>query len=75
MAFKGGFKAEANRIALRIRKQMGLDAISPIDPFALCKLFDIHVFPLSALDNQSSFYCVMILHSLQLPYLMAGKEP
>lgn len=55
MGFRRGFKAEANRIAVRIREQMGLDATAPIDPFAVCERFDIHVIRLSDLDDRSPF--------------------
>lgn len=53
MGFRRGFKAEANRIAVRIRKQMGLDAVAPIDPLTICERFDIRVIPLSVLDEGS----------------------
>ena len=53
MGFRRGFKAEANRIAVRIRQQMGLDAVAPIDPLAVCERFDIRVIPLSVLDESS----------------------
>lgn len=46
-AFKRGFKAEANRIALDIRAQMGLAAIDPIDPVEVCRHFDIELIKLS----------------------------
>lgn len=55
MAFRRGFKAEANRIALRIRHRMGLSAIAPINPFEVCTRFDIHAIPLSELDGNSPF--------------------
>lgn len=55
MALRRGFKAEANRIALRIRHQMGLSPIDPIDPVAVCAHFDIHLIPLRELDATNSF--------------------
>jgi len=55
LGFKRGFKAEANRIAVRIRQQMGLDEKAPVDPFAICDRFDIRVIPLSAMDDRSYF--------------------
>jgi Zn-dependent peptidase ImmA (M78 family) len=55
LVLRRGFKAEANRIALRIREQMGLEAIAPIDPLAVCERFEIQVFPLSALEHQYPF--------------------
>jgi hypothetical protein len=55
LAFRHGFKAEANRIAVRIREQMGFDSIAPIDPLEICKRFNIDVILLSDLDNTSPF--------------------
>lgn len=55
MTFKRGFKAEANRIALRIRDQMGLGATDSIDPAAVCSHFDIRLIPLSELDVTNVF--------------------
>jgi Zn-dependent peptidase ImmA (M78 family) len=55
LAFRHGFKAEANRIALRVRAQMGLGPADPIDPFKVCETFDIRVVPLSKLDPRSPF--------------------
>jgi hypothetical protein len=49
LAFRRGFKAEANRIALRVRAQMGLSAIAPIDPALVCGHFDIVLLKLSEL--------------------------
>jgi Zn-dependent peptidase ImmA (M78 family) len=50
VGFRRGFKAEANRIALRIREEMGLDAIAPIDPAAVCARFEIQLIKLSEVD-------------------------
>jgi Zn-dependent peptidase ImmA (M78 family) len=49
VAFKRGFKANANRIAVAIRKQMGLAAIDPIDPVAVCHHYDIKLIKLTEL--------------------------
>lgn len=50
MEFRRGFKAEANRIALRVREKLALASIDPIDPVAVCKHFDISLLRLSDLD-------------------------
>ena len=50
-----GFKAEANRIALRVRAQMGLADIAPIDPVLVCEHFEIPLFPLSEIRPDSKF--------------------
>jgi len=69
MGFARGFKAQANRIALSIREQMGLAPIDPIDPFAICTRYDIEVIQMSSLpcdcsvfkyDDQSSFSAMTV---------------
>ena len=56
MSFRRGFKAEANRIALRVREQLALTPLDPIDPVEVCVRFDIQLIPLSQLGcNCSSF--------------------
>lgn len=55
MTFRRGFKAEANRIALRVRSQMGFDDIAPIDPAAVCSHFDIQLLELSVVHPNSPF--------------------
>ncbi|CDX20103.1 putative Zn peptidase [Mesorhizobium sp. ORS 3324] len=68
MAFRRGFKAEANRIALRVREGMGLRPIDPIDPAVICEHFDIKLLRLSEHDpncpflgaEQSSFSAVTV---------------
>jgi hypothetical protein len=40
---------------LRVRAQMGLDPVDPIDPLAICTHFDIELIRLSDLDQQSAF--------------------
>jgi IrrE N-terminal-like domain len=69
LSFQRGFKAEANRISLRVREQMGLSPIHPIDPVEVCAHFEIALFKLSDLDcdissflgiNRSAFSAVTI---------------
>jgi hypothetical protein len=69
LTFRRGFKAEANRISLRVREQMGLRAIDPIDPPQICNHFEIVLIRLSELDcdcstflgeNNSSFSAVTV---------------
>lgn len=52
MGFRRGFKANSNRIALRVREQMGLRARAPIDPIEVCSFYEIRLIALSdvALD-------------------------
>jgi Zn-dependent peptidase ImmA (M78 family) len=51
VGFERGFKSKANRIALKIREQMGLAAESPIDPIGVCALYDITLMRLSELGS------------------------
>jgi Zn-dependent peptidase ImmA (M78 family) len=55
LSFRRGFKADANRIALRVRAQMGLSEIAPIDPAAVCEHFEIKLLRLSDIDPDSPF--------------------
>jgi Zn-dependent peptidase ImmA (M78 family) len=55
LTFRRGFKAEANRIALGVREQMGLSPIAPIDPAEVCTHFEIKLIPLSNISPQSTF--------------------
>jgi Zn-dependent peptidase ImmA (M78 family) len=57
LEYRRGFKAEANRIALRVRAQMKLRPIDPIDPLVICEHFDVKLIELSKLDPQSPFLC------------------
>jgi len=57
LGFRRGFKAEANRIALRLRLQEGLSEIDPIDPSAICARYEIALIPLTEIDPQSPFLC------------------
>jgi hypothetical protein len=55
LGFQRGFKAEANRIALRVRANMDLRPIDPIDPAAVCAHFDIALIKLSAVAPACAF--------------------
>ncbi|PZQ12319.1 MAG: hypothetical protein DI565_15920 [Ancylobacter novellus] len=50
MGLRHGFKAEANRIALRVRDSLGLSATDAIDPVVVCEHFDIDLIALSSLE-------------------------
>lgn len=54
MSFRRGFKAEANRISLRVREQIGVRSIDPIDPIEICAHFDIDLIKLSELECDAS---------------------
>ena len=69
MGFRRGFKAEANRISLRVRAKLALTNSDPIDPADVCRHFDIDLIELSTLSvdamrflqaDQSSFSAVIV---------------
>jgi hypothetical protein len=55
LGFQRGFKAEANRIALRVREQLGLSPTDAIDPAEVCAHFEIKLIPLSDINPRSPF--------------------
>lgn len=44
---KHGFKAEAERISLRIRFKLGIPPTGPLDPAEVCRAFDIKLLKMS----------------------------
>jgi len=56
LGFRYGFKANANRIALKVRERMGLAPEAPIDPLEICALFEIEVIGLSSLSCDASVF-------------------
>lgn len=54
MTFRRGFKAEANRISLRVREQVGLGPLDAIEPSEVCAHFEIELFRLTELDCDTS---------------------
>ncbi len=47
MGYRWGFKTEANATALEVRRELGLHALDPLDPFALARHLEIPVISLS----------------------------
>ncbi|PXY31880.1 ImmA/IrrE family metallo-endopeptidase [Prauserella muralis] len=47
MALRRGFKAEAKRLALQVREELGVAVFAPLDPYALAELYGIEVCDLS----------------------------
>lgn len=47
MAYRRGFKSEANAIAAEVRAELGLRALDPLDPLALAAHLEVPVLPLS----------------------------
>lgn len=56
MQLRRGFKADANRIALRVREKLGLTPVDPIDPLLVCARYDIEVIRMSDLDCDTSAF-------------------
>lgn len=56
MAFRRGFKADANRISLHVRAQMDLGPLDPIDPAKVCAHFEIVLLRLTDLDCDISSF-------------------
>ncbi len=52
MSLRWGFKAEANRISLRLRRDLGLAPHAPIELFALAEKLGAHVVPLSVFADE-----------------------
>jgi hypothetical protein len=57
LGFPRGFKARANRIAVDIRRRMGLQPIDPIDPAEICRAFDIDLMRLAELGDPPGSHC------------------
>ena len=51
MKYRHGFKAEAERIALDVRSELGLSATDPLDVLAVAEHWGIPVIPMSALAD------------------------
>ncbi|MFT3885498.1 MAG: ImmA/IrrE family metallo-endopeptidase [Flavobacteriales bacterium] len=69
MAFKNGilprgFKAEAERIAMRYREELCLSKFAPLDAFRLAAHLEVVVIPVSALDLSQE--CLGYLHGTTL---------
>ena len=75
MSFRRGFKADANRVAIRIRERMGLAAIDPIEPSEICEFMEIELIALSKLecdatpflgDDRSCFSAVTVPRGMRI---------
>lgn len=51
-----GFKAKANRLAVSVRADLGLDACDPLNPLAVCEHFEIEVVPLTTLGPETAHF-------------------
>ncbi|WAL65366.1 ImmA/IrrE family metallo-endopeptidase [Amycolatopsis cynarae] len=50
MTLRRGFKKEARELAEEVRAELGIDALTPLDPYALAELYGIEVFDLTHPD-------------------------
>lgn len=53
MAYRRGFKTEANSIATEVRGELNLTALDALDPWALAVHLGIPVWPLSSLEDEA----------------------
>ena len=63
MAYRRGFKTEAELIANEVREELGLSVMDPLDPLLLADHLAIPVIPLSeleSLDDESTHYLLKI---------------
>jgi Zn-dependent peptidase ImmA (M78 family) len=51
-----GFKAMANRLAVAIRADLGLQPHDPLDPLAVCEHFEIAVVPLTSFGRDVAHF-------------------
>jgi len=56
LAFRRGFKAEAERIALEVRERIGLSATDRLDVEAVCEHYDIALLKMSELPCDCSLF-------------------
>lgn len=55
MAYRRGFKTEANDIAREVRLELGLSPMDPLDPRVLAHYLEIPIRPLSSMREYASF--------------------
>ncbi len=53
MALRHGFKTKANSIAVEIRGVLGLAPTAPLDPWVVCRHYDVVVLKLSGLVDEN----------------------
>lgn len=53
MAFRHGFKTQANRAVVEIRAALGLEATAPLSPWLVCDYYDVKVLKLSEMLNEN----------------------
>jgi Zn-dependent peptidase ImmA (M78 family) len=56
LQFKRGFKANAERIALKVRGSMGLSVTHAFDPEEACRRFEIELIPMMAVGCDCSAF-------------------
>jgi len=57
LGFKRGFKAEAERIAAKMRSKIGSSVLDRLNIEALCREFDIHIYKMTEVGCDVSIFC------------------
>lgn len=52
LGYPVGFKAQANRIAIGIRRQLGLSPVDPLDPYSVADRMGIGVVPVDSFEDR-----------------------
>lgn len=52
MGYPSGFKAQANRIAVGIRRQLGLSSVDPLNPYAVAERLGIGVVSVASFEDR-----------------------
>ena len=73
--FRRGFKAEADRLAVRLRAAVGIGCADRLEPADLCREFDILLQPLSGMREWNSADDVGYLLSTGLDRFSAAVMP
>jgi Zn-dependent peptidase ImmA (M78 family) len=60
MAYRRGFKSEAEALAREIRAELGLGPLDPLDPFLLADHLEIPVVPLSDIERTNAGVCPLL---------------
>lgn len=61
-----GFKAEAKRLALEVREELGVTAHEAMDPYALAELYGIDVFTLHDVAQDHSEATAALRHFTEI---------
>lgn len=74
MGFVRGFKAKADKIALDVRRKIGISPIEPLNVEALCEHMDIEVIEMTSLDCDVTKLCGNDNHCFSAMLVYAGMK-